>query len=51
VVEIVHIIAKDFNPVNRAEFNPGVESSPCNRPLRVRVSKIYFEILYPIWLS
>jgi hypothetical protein len=24
---------KNFNPVNRAEFNPGVESSPCNRPL------------------
>jgi hypothetical protein len=33
-VEIVHVIAKKFNPVNRAEFNPGVESSPCNRPLR-----------------
>ena len=32
-VEIVHVIAKKFNPVNRAEFNPEVESSPCNRPL------------------
>jgi hypothetical protein len=35
-VEIVHVIAKHFNPVNRAEFNPGVESCPCNRPLRNR---------------
>ena len=34
-VEIVHVIAKNFNPVNRAEFNPGVESSPCNRPLNI----------------
>ena len=34
-VEIVHVIAKNFNPVNRAEFNPGVESSPCNRPLKL----------------
>ena len=32
-VEIVHIIAKNFNPVSMAEFNPGIESSPCNRPL------------------
>jgi hypothetical protein len=24
----------NFNPVNRAEFNPGVENAPCNRPLR-----------------
>jgi hypothetical protein len=31
--EIVHVIAKNFNPVNRAEFNPGVENAPCNRPL------------------
>jgi hypothetical protein len=31
--EIVHVIAKKFNPVNRAEFNPGVENAPCNRPL------------------
>jgi hypothetical protein len=23
-VEIVHVIAKNFNPVNRAEFNPRV---------------------------
>jgi hypothetical protein len=23
----------NFNPVNRAEFNPGVENAPCNRPL------------------
>jgi hypothetical protein len=30
-VEIVHVIAKHFNPVSRAEFNPGVESAPCNR--------------------
>jgi hypothetical protein len=35
-VEIVHVIAKNFNPVNRTEFNPGVESSPCNRPLKVK---------------
>ena len=32
-VEIVHVIAKNFNPVNRAEFNPRVESAPCNQPL------------------
>jgi hypothetical protein len=32
-VEIVHVIAKNFNRVNRAEFNPGVENAPCNRPL------------------
>ena len=32
-VEIVHVIAKNFYPVNRAEFNPGVENAPCNRPL------------------
>jgi hypothetical protein len=31
--EIVHVIAKNFNPVNRAEFNPEVENAPCNRPL------------------
>ena len=31
-VEIVHVIAKNFNPVNRAEFNPRVESAPCNQP-------------------
>ena len=31
--EIVRVIAKNFNPVNRAEFNPGVENAPCNRPL------------------
>jgi hypothetical protein len=37
-VEIVHVIAKNFNPVNRAEFNPGVESSPCNRPLKIATS-------------
>ena len=37
--EIVHVIAKNFNPVNRAEFNPGVESSPCNRPLRTAKPK------------
>jgi hypothetical protein len=36
-VEIVHIIAKKrFNPVNRAEFNPRVESAPCNRPLSLQ---------------
>ena len=29
----MRVIAKKFNPVNRAEFNPGVESFPCNRPL------------------
>ena len=33
-VEIVHVITKNFNPVNRAELNPGVENAPCNRPLR-----------------
>jgi hypothetical protein len=27
------VIAKNFNPVNRAEFNPRVESAPCNQPL------------------
>jgi hypothetical protein len=28
-VDIVHVIEKKkFNPVNRAQFNPGVESSP-----------------------
>jgi hypothetical protein len=32
-VEIVHVIAKNFNPVSRAEFNPGVENAPCNRSL------------------
>jgi hypothetical protein len=32
-VEIVHVIAKHFNPVNRTEFNPRVESAPCNQPL------------------
>ena len=32
-VEIVHVIAKNFNPVNRAEFNPRVESAPCNQLL------------------
>jgi hypothetical protein len=31
--EIVHVIAKNFNLVNRAEFTPRVESVPCNRPL------------------
>jgi hypothetical protein len=36
VVEIVHVIAKKFNPVNRAEFNPRVESAPCNRPLSLQ---------------
>ena len=35
-VEIVHVIAKKLNPVNRAEFNPGVESAPCNRPLSLQ---------------
>jgi hypothetical protein len=35
-VEIVHVIAKNFNPVNRTEFNPRVESFPCNRPLKVK---------------
>jgi hypothetical protein len=35
--EIVHVIAKNFNPVNRAEFNPGVENAPCNRPLRTEI--------------
>jgi hypothetical protein len=35
-VDIVHVIGKKFNPVNRAEFNPGVESAPCNRPLSLR---------------
>jgi hypothetical protein len=29
----MRVIAKKFNPVNRAEFNPGVERFPCNRPL------------------
>jgi hypothetical protein len=24
-VEIVHVIAKNVNPVNRAEFNPGLK--------------------------
>jgi hypothetical protein len=24
---------KKIQPGNRAEFNPGVENSPCNRPL------------------
>jgi hypothetical protein len=24
-VEIAHVIAKKFNPVNRAEFNPGLK--------------------------
>jgi hypothetical protein len=32
-VEIVHVITKNFNPVNRTEFNPGVENPPCNQPL------------------
>ena len=32
-VEIVHVIAKNFNSVNRAEFNPRVESAPCNQLL------------------
>ena len=27
-VEIVHVIANNFEPVNRAEFNPRVESAP-----------------------
>ena len=27
-VEIVHVIANNFKPVNRAEFNPRVESAP-----------------------
>ena len=35
-VEIVHVIEKIFNPVNRTEFNPGVESTPCNRPLSLQ---------------
>ena len=34
---IVHVIAKYLNPVNRAEFNPGVENAPFNRPLRLVV--------------
>jgi hypothetical protein len=38
--EIVHVIAKNFNPVNRAEFNPGVENAPCNRPLITYTYKI-----------
>ena len=29
--EIVHVIAKNFNPVNRAEFNPGVENASKTR--------------------
>jgi hypothetical protein len=33
-VEIVHVIAKNFNPDSRAEFNPRAESAPCNRPLK-----------------
>ena len=37
--EIVHVIAKNFNPVKRAEFNPGVENAPCNRPLRPYLSR------------
>jgi hypothetical protein len=24
-VEIVRVIAKNFNPINRAEFNPGLK--------------------------
>jgi hypothetical protein len=32
-VEIVHVISKNFNPVDRAEFNPRVESTPCNQHL------------------
>ena len=31
--ETAHVIAKNFSPANRAEFNPGVENAPCNRPL------------------
>ena len=29
-VEIIHVIAKKINPVNRTEFNP---AGLCNRPL------------------
>jgi hypothetical protein len=32
-VDIVHVIANNFNPVNRAEFHPRVESAPSNKPL------------------
>ena len=35
-VEIVHVIKTKFNPVNRAKFNTGVESAPCNRPLSLQ---------------
>ena len=31
--EIDHVIAKNFDPVKIAQFNPGVENAPCNRPL------------------
>jgi hypothetical protein len=32
-VKTIHFITKNINPVNRTEFNPGVENYPCNRPL------------------
>ena len=34
--------SKISNPVNfnRAEFNPGVESAPCNRPLTCNFSEV-----------
>ena len=47
-VEIVHVIAKKFNPVSRAEFNPGVENAPCNRSLnsqsQMRLTALYVQI-------
>ena len=44
--EIVHVIAKNFNPVNRAEFNPGVENAPCNRPL-IGIVYVLFSMQVP----
>jgi hypothetical protein len=36
--EIVHVIEKENSTqlINKAEFNPGVETAPCNRPLSLQ---------------